>query len=134
MIERGHGHLVHVCSVASTDAVASVGYNTVRAAQAAYVRSVGNVLAASGLVVTGILPGGFRAPGNSFERLRAKAPDVVDRFIDERLPRGRLAEPEELIPLIAFLCSDVASMMGGVPGAHRRRRGQDVCDRLTVDR
>jgi len=113
MIERGNGHLVHVGSIASTDAVASVGYNTVKAALAAYVRSLGNVLAASGLVVTGILPGGFVAPGNSWERLKAKSPDVVDRFIDERLPRGRLAEAEELIPLITFLCSDAASMMGG---------------------
>lgn len=113
MIERGRGHLVHVGSVASTDAVASVGYNTVKAALAAYVRSLGNVLAASGVVVTGLLPGGFTAPGNSWERLKANTPDVVDRFIDQRLPRGRLAEAEELVSLIAFLCSDAASMMGG---------------------
>ena len=32
MIERGEGNLVHVASVAATDAVASVGYNTVKAA------------------------------------------------------------------------------------------------------
>jgi len=113
MIERGRGNLVHVGSVASTEAVASVGYNTVKAGLAAYVRSLGNHLAAHGVVVTGILPGGFDAPGNSWQRLKANRPEVVDRFIAERLPRGRLAEAEELVPLIAFLCSDAAGMMGG---------------------
>lgn len=113
MMERGRGNLVHVGSVASAEAVASVGYNTVKAGLAAYVRSLGNQLAAHGVVVTGILPGGFNAPGNSWQRLKANKPAVVDRFIAERLPRGRLAEAEELVPLIAFLCSDAASMMGG---------------------
>ena len=113
MKQRGKGNLVHVGSVASTEAVASVGYNTAKAALAAYVRSLGNVLAKSGIVVTGILPGGFNAPGNSWERLRASKPDVVARFVDQRLPRGRLADAEELVPLLAFLCSDAASMMGG---------------------
>lgn len=113
MIERGGGNLVHVASVAATEAVASVGYNTAKAALAAYVRSLGNHLAAHGIVVTGILPGGFNAPGNSWQRLKVNKPEVVDRFIAERLPRGRLADAEELVPLIAFLCSDAASMMGG---------------------
>lgn len=113
MAERGRGNLVHVGSIASSEAVASVGYNTAKAALAAYVRSLGNHLASSGIVVTGVLPGGFNAPGNSWERLRAGKPEVVDRFVAERLPRGRLAEAEELVPLITFLCSDAASMMGG---------------------
>lgn len=113
MTQRGKGNLVHVGSIASAEAVASVGYNTAKAALAAYVRSLGNALAKSGIVVTGILPGGFNAPGNSWERLRASQPDVVDRFVDQRLPRGRLAEAEEVVPLVAFLCSDAAGMMGG---------------------
>ncbi|MEN6576883.1 MAG: SDR family oxidoreductase [Phycisphaerales bacterium] len=113
MMERGSGRLVHVGSIASTEAVASVGYNTAKAALAAYVRGLGNHLAAHGIVVTGILPGGFNAPGNSWQRLKTNKPDMVDRFIAERLPRGRLADAEELVPLIAFLCSDAASMMGG---------------------
>jgi len=113
MIERGCGNLVHVASVAATEAVASVGYNTAKAALAAYVRSLGIHLVAHGIVVTGILPGGFNAPGNSWQRLKVNKPEVVDRFIAERLPRGRLAAAEELVPLLAFLCSDAASMMGG---------------------
>lgn len=113
MVERKSGNLVHVGSVAGREAVASVGYNTSKAALAAYVRSLGNELARSSLVVTGILPGGFFAPGNSWDRLSAGKPEVVERFIQQRLPRGRLAKAEEVVPLLAFLCSDAASMMAG---------------------
>jgi len=83
------------------------------AALAAYVRSLGREIAGSGIVATGILPGGFYAPENSWERLEAKSPDVVKKFIEERLPRKFLGRAEELIPMILLLCSDAASMMGG---------------------
>jgi len=113
MQERRRGNIVHVGSIAGREAVASVGYNTAKTALSAYVRSLGNELASAMLVVTGIQPGGFLAPGNSWERLSAEKPEVVDQFIQQRLPRGYLAQGEELVPLLGFLCSDSASMMAG---------------------
>lgn len=113
MMTRKSGNIVHVASIASSEATGSVGYNTVKAALAAYVRSLGREIAGSGVVVTGILPGGFYAPGNSWERHKAEKPEVVDKFVKERLPRGFLGKAEELIPIILLLCSDAASMMGG---------------------
>ena len=113
MIKRRSGNLVHIASIASAEATASVGYNTVKAALAAYVRSLGREMAGSGVVVTGILPGGFYAPGNSWERLEAKQPEVVKQFVNDRLPRKFLGRAEELIPMILLLCSDHATMMGG---------------------
>ena len=113
MTARGRGNLVHVGSISGNEANASVGYNTAKAALAAYVRSLGNHLAGSGVVATGIMPGGFMAPGNSWDRLKTAKPEVVDTFIRERLPRKRLAEARELVGLLSFLCSDAASMMAG---------------------
>ena len=85
MIENHSGTIIHVGSIASQEAVGSVGYNTVKAALAAYVRSLGREMASSGIIVTGILPGGFTAPGNAMIRLQEKKPDVYDTFINERL-------------------------------------------------
>jgi len=113
MIKHEKGNLVHVASIASTEATGSVGYNTVKAALAAYVRSLGNEFMKSGVIVTGILPGGFYAPGNAMQRLEKNNPEVYRRFIEEKLPRKKMGMAEELIPLILFLCSDAASMMGG---------------------
>ncbi len=113
MMARSKGNLVHICSIASSEATGSVGYNTVKAALAGYVRSLGREMAESKVIVTGILPGGFLAPENSWARFEARDPEGVRRFIDERLPRKKLGAAEELVPLIKFLCSEQASMMGG---------------------
>jgi 3-oxoacyl-[acyl-carrier protein] reductase len=113
MVKKQSGYVVHVGSVASEEATASVGYNTVKSALAAYVRSLGRELASAGVIVTGILPGAFYAPDNSWRRLEANKPEVVQDFIQKNLPRKKIAEAEEIVPLILFLASDAASMMSG---------------------
>ena len=113
MVKQQSGYVVHVGSVASQEATASVGYNTVKSALAAYVRSLGRELASAGIIVTGILPGAFYAPGNSWRRLEANKPEIVQDFIQKNLPRKKIAAAEEIVPLILFLASDSASMMSG---------------------
>ncbi len=113
MKEARSGNLVHIGSIASSEAVGSVGYNTVKAALSAYVRSIGRALAPFNIIATGILPGGFISPGNAMARLHTKNPEAYARFIEERLPRKVMGDAEELIPMLTLLCSDGASMMGG---------------------
>ena len=113
MQAKGSGYIIHVCSIASGEAIGSVGYNTVKAALAAYVRSLGRELAPYGVVVSGIAPGAFQCPGNAMERLESTSPEAYREFIEKRLPRGRMGTAEEIIPLLKFLCSEGASMMGG---------------------
>lgn len=113
MRAQSQGRVVHICSVASQEATGSVGYNTVKAALAAYVRSLGRELASEGVVVSGILPGAFYAPGNSWERLEARDPAVVKNFIETRLPRNKIADADEILPLIALLAGEGGSMMAG---------------------
>ena len=113
MIENHSGTIIHVGSIASQEAVGSVGYNTVKAALAAYVRSLGREMASSGIIVTGILPGGFTAPGNAMIRLQENKPEVYESFINERLPRKKMGSVTEIIPLICLLASDAGSMMSG---------------------
>ncbi|MBL4818735.1 MAG: SDR family oxidoreductase [Deltaproteobacteria bacterium] len=113
MKDQNFGNLVHVGSIASSEGIGSVGYNTVKAALAAYVRSLGRELARFNIVATGILPGGFIAPENAMARLQENKPDVYQKFTEERLPRKKMGEAEELIPILTLLCSEGASMMGG---------------------
>lgn len=113
MVESGYGRVIHVGSIAGQEATGSVGYNTVKAALSGYVRSLGRELADSGVVVTGILPGAFYAPGNSWRRLEKNKPEVVEEFIKDQLPRGKIAEAEELIPLLMLLAGDDSSMFAG---------------------
>lgn len=113
MKERRSGHLVHIGSIASSEGVGSVGYNTVKAALAAYVRSLGRELNRFNVIATGILPGGFLSPGNAMARLQEVNPNAYKAFINERLPRQIMGDASELIPMLVLLCSEGASMMGG---------------------
>ena len=113
MIKHKQGNLVHIGSIAGKEAVAAVGYNTVKAALNMYVRSLGREMASSGVIVTGINPGGFLAPGNSMRRLKKNNPEAFKKFIEQRMPREKLGDASEMIPLLEFLCSKEASMMCG---------------------
>ena len=113
MKETRSGYLVHIGSIASTEGVGSVGYNSVKAALAAYVRSLGRELNRFNVIATGILPGGFLAPGNAMARLQEFNPVAYKAFINERLPRQIMGDANELIPMLILLCSEGASMMGG---------------------
>lgn len=113
MIERKTGNIVHVGSISGREATGSVGYNSVKAALAAYVRSLGRELADTGVIVTGILPGGFWAPDNAWVRFEKREPELVKKIISERQPRKKLGGAKEIIPMMLFLASRRATMMTG---------------------
>jgi NAD(P)-dependent dehydrogenase (short-subunit alcohol dehydrogenase family) len=101
-----------VGSTASSEAIGSVGYNVVKSALSGYVKSLGRQLIKNKVIVTGILPGGFTAPGNSMERLKRKNKSGYNNFIKTHLPRGIMGNVNEILPLLLFLCSSHSSMMG----------------------
>ena len=109
----GDLRLIHVGSITSSEAVGSVGYNVAKAALASYVKSLGRELYNKKTVVTGILPGGFISPGNAMDRLKKKNIKDYRKFVKTRLPRKKMGEVEEILPMLLFLCSKHASMMGG---------------------
>ena len=113
MQQKGYGRVVHVLSIAAGEAVGSLGYNTIKHALAGYVRSLGRELAPFGVVVSGISPGGFLAPGNAMARLQEANKEAYEDFLKNRLPRGKMGTAEELMPLLKLLVSPEASMMGG---------------------
>lgn len=113
MQAEGYGRIIHVCSIASGESIGSVGYNCIKAALAAYVRSLGRELAPYGVVVSGVSPGAFIAPDNAMMRLQRNHPEAYKDFLDRRLPRGYIGQASELMPIIKYLASEEASMMGG---------------------
>ena len=113
MSERKNGKIIHVGSIASNEAVGSLGYNIAKAGLHAYVKTLGRSLAKKNIVVTGIAPGGFISKDNAMDRLKIKNNKAYKDFIKERLPRGKMGKTKEIIPLIKFLCSENSGMMSG---------------------
>ena len=113
MKKRKKGIIIHISSIAAFEAVGSLAYNISKAALNVYVRTMGRELAKFGIVLTGIAPGGFIAKDNAMYRLKSKNNKVYAKFISNRLPRKKIGNLKEIIPLIDFLASDYSGMMTG---------------------
>ena len=72
---QGSGNIIHVSSHVAFEARASIPYNTAKAALSGYIRSLGNELAGSGIIVSGILPGAFYGDDNAMFRYQFFKPE-----------------------------------------------------------
>lgn len=108
MIARGSGAIVNVSSIlGSVGQANSTAYSAAKAAVANLTRSTAVTYAGQGIRVNAIAPGYVATP------LIDGLPDDVRDAMIAREPIGRLAQPEEIARVIAFLASDEASYLIG---------------------
>lgn len=112
MKEQGFGSLIHVGSIVSFEARASVPYNTAKAALSGYVRSLGKELAKYGIIVSGILPGAFYGDDNAMFRYEYYKPEEYQEFV-KSLPQQRMPEANEYVPMLLLLSNPESKIMGG---------------------
>ncbi|MDP6683386.1 MAG: SDR family oxidoreductase [Desulfobacterales bacterium] len=112
MKEQGSGNIIHVGSIVSSEARASVPYNTAKAALSGYVRSLGKELAAYSIIVAGILPGAFYGENNAMFRYEYYKPEEYRDFV-KSLPEGRMPIADEYIPMLFLLSNPAMKIMSG---------------------
>ncbi len=113
MREQRWGRVVHIGSTASVENNGPITYCTVKAALAAYSRSLGRVLAPDGVVVTAVLPGAVYTDGGYWEKALEERPEHVAKYLAERCPLHKFGTPDEIAHMVTFLCSDLASFLQG---------------------
>lgn len=110
MRAAGWGRIVNVGSIYGiTGGKGEVAYSTAKAGIIGLTKSVARECGQDGVTVNAVLPGLTRTP-------------TIETFMDERYkeaiiastPLGRMAEPEEVANVIAFLASDEASFITGI--------------------
>lgn len=110
MKERGGGAILAVSSMSADRAVAGiVPYGATKAAVSHLIRGLAVELGEHGVRLNGIAPG--------YVRTAMTAPLLADPVrtarIHERIPLGRIAEPEEMVGPGLFLLSDAAAYVTG---------------------
>jgi 3-oxoacyl-[acyl-carrier protein] reductase len=122
MKERRGGVIVNVSSTAGKrPSTGMPDYTVTKAAVLSLSRLVADLYAADGIRCNAIAPGptatdAWLAEGGLADqqaRRSGKSRDEVLEAVGKSRPLGRLAEPEEIAAVIAFLCSDRASYVTG---------------------
>ncbi len=108
MVDRGHGRIVNVSSIAGKEGnPMAAAYSASKAAVIAMTKAIGKDLARTGVVVNCVAPAVIETPildGITEEHIG---------YMVERIPMGRMGEPEEVATLICWLASDECSFSTG---------------------
>lgn len=105
--------IIHIGSVASVEATASVGYSMVKASLIAYTKTLAKFLIKKNIFVHCVLLGAFEYENNAFERLKKKNKKIYNQFIKHRLPGGKIANGESFLGLFDFLISSNGDPLTG---------------------
>ena len=109
MREHG-GAIVNVASVNGRRAAPGQGaYSMTKAAILSMTESWARELASLGIRVNAVLPG---LTDTKFASALTGNPEILKPLL-RAIPLGRAAQPEEIAPMIAFLCSPAASYITG---------------------
>ena len=108
MVERGYGRIVNVASIAGKEGNPMAGaYSASKAAVIALTKAIGKDLARSGVLVNCVAPAVIETPildGITEEHIG---------YMVERIPMGRMGEPEEVAALVCWLASEECSFSTG---------------------
>jgi acetoacetyl-CoA reductase len=100
MRDRGYGRIVVISSGAAVGGLpGQVAYSASKAGLLGMVKTIAAENVRKGITANAVLPGLVAT-----ETVRAMPPDVLER-VESALPAGRMAEPEEVAALVAFLAS-----------------------------
>ncbi len=123
MRQRDWGRVVFISSESAVNIPAEmIHYGVTKTAQVALARGLAETTAGTGITVNSVLPGPTRSEGvGTFVQQMAQARGVSekakeDEFFQTTRPSSllkRFAAPEEIAPLVAYLCSPLASATNG---------------------
>jgi len=113
MRERRSGVIIMISSVYGREMGGPPSYQVVKSAQLSLAKSLAKQLAPDNVRVLTVAPGSISFPGGSWWRRQQADPEGMARFVAQDMPLGRFGRAEEVGDVVAFLCSDRASLVTG---------------------
>jgi 2-dehydro-3-deoxy-L-rhamnonate dehydrogenase (NAD+) len=108
MVERGYGRIVNVASIAGKEGnPMAAAYSASKAAVIALTKAIGKDLARTGVLVNRVAPAVIETP------ILAGVSQEHVAYMVERIPMGRMGEPDEVAALVCWLASEECSFSTG---------------------
>jgi acetoacetyl-CoA reductase len=108
MVERNWGRIINISSVnAIKGQFGQTNYSAAKAGMAGFSKALAQEVVKKGVTVNTVSPGYVET-----DLVMAIRPDVRQQIIDS-IPMGRLARPEEVAAVVAFLASEEAGYITG---------------------
>jgi 2-dehydro-3-deoxy-L-rhamnonate dehydrogenase (NAD+) len=108
MVEHGYGRIVNVASIAGKEGnPMATAYSASKAAVIAMTKAIGKDLATTGVLVNCVAPAVIDTP-----ILEGLSDEHIGYMVD-RIPMGRMGEPDEVAALICWLASEECSFSTG---------------------
>jgi 3-oxoacyl-[acyl-carrier protein] reductase len=113
MRQRRSGVIIIIASIYGRELGGPPSYQVVKSAQLSLGKALAKELAPDNVRVLTVAPGSIAFPGGGWARRLEQEPEAMARFIAQDMPLGRFGRAEEIGDVVAFLCSDRASLVTG---------------------
>ncbi|MBV9578915.1 MAG: SDR family oxidoreductase [Chloroflexi bacterium] len=113
MRARRSGVIVMISSIYGREMGGAASYQVFKSAQLSLAKSLAHEFAPDNVRVLSVAPGSIAFPGGSWWQRQQSDPEAMARFIAQDMPLGRFGRAEEVGDVVAFLCSERASLMTG---------------------
>ena len=110
MKDKKYGRIVHIGSISGDHLLGQATYCGSKSLLEDYSKMLSRQLAPDGVVVSCIRPGAFEFPGGYWESQLA---EKKGNFIKNHVKAGRLGRPDDIVPFILLLSSELASYASG---------------------
>jgi 3-oxoacyl-[acyl-carrier protein] reductase len=113
MLGRGWGRVVVISSVWGRESGGAPAYNAAKAAETSFTTSLARDVASTGVTVNSIAPGSILWEGGGWHRRQQADPEGIAALVRAEMPLGRFGTVEEVARVVAFVCSQQASLVNG---------------------
>jgi acetoacetyl-CoA reductase len=108
MMERGWGRIINISSVNGLKGqFGQTNYSAAKAGMHGFSKALAQEVVKKGVTVNTVSPGYVET-----DMVRAMKPEILQSIV-EQIPMGRLAQPEEIAGLVAYLASEEAGYITG---------------------
>ena len=102
-----------ISSIFGRESGGAPAYNAAKAGEISFVTSLAREVASKGVTVNTIAPGGVLWDGGGWSRRQKADPEGVAEFVQREMPLQRFGTVDEVAGVVAFTCSQQASMVNG---------------------